>query len=74
MRKSYNLRDLDCAVCADKMERAIGKLPGVTNARVNFLTQRMSIDFAEGANTEEIMKEVVRACRKVEPDCEVLLK
>ncbi len=68
MKKVYRLKDLDCANCAAKMERSIRKLDGVNDASVNFLTQKMTVD-AEESRFEEIMDEVVKLCRKVEPDC-----
>ncbi len=72
MKKKYDLEDLDCANCAAKMEAAIKKIDGVNDAGVNFLTQKMTID-ADDARFDEIMKEVVKVCRKVEPDCRILL-
>ena len=71
MKKKFKLEDLDCANCAAKMEDAIKKIPGVNDASVSFMTQKMSID-AEDAKFEEIMKEVVTVCAKVEPDCKIL--
>ncbi|SFP76539.1 Heavy-metal-associated domain-containing protein [Oscillibacter sp. PC13] len=68
MKKRYNLTDLDCANCAAKMETAIKKLDGVKDATVSFLTQKLTID-ADDARFDDIMKEVVAVCRKVEPDC-----
>lgn len=73
MKKTFKLIDLDCANCAAKMESAIQKLPGVTEASVSFMAQKMTVE-AEDARFDEIMKEVVRVCRKVEPDCEIVLK
>ncbi len=73
MKKTFKLIDLDCANCAAKMESAIQKLPGVTSASVSFMAQKMTVE-AEDARFDEIMKEVVRVCRKVEPDCEIVLK
>ncbi len=70
MKKTYKLIDLDCANCARKMEDAIKKLPGVTDAAVNFLTQKMTI---EADDVEAVMKDVVKCCKKVEPDCEIVL-
>ena len=58
MKKKFKLEDLDCANCAAKMEDAIKKIPGVNDASVSFMTQKMSID-AEDAKFDEIMKEVV---------------
>lgn len=72
MKKKFKLQDLDCANCAAKMEDAIKKLPGVNDAAVSFLTQKMTID-AEEAQFDDIMKKVVEVCAKVEPDCRILL-
>ena len=71
MKKTYKLIDLDCANCAAKMEAAIKKLPGVTDATVSFLTQKMTI---EADDLDAIIKDVVKCIKKVEPDCEVVLK
>ena len=72
MKKVYKLRDLDCANCAAKMEANIKKIPGVTNASVNFMMQKMTIEAAE-EKFDDIMKQVVDTCRKVEPDCVILM-
>ena len=72
MRKTYKLIDLDCANCAAKMENAIQKIDGVTEASVSFLTQKLTVE-AEDSRFEEIMKQVVKACKKVEPDCVIKL-
>ncbi len=73
MKKSYKLEDLDCANCARKMEDAIKKLDGVADATVSFLTQKMTID-ADDARFDDIMQQVVKCCKKVEPDCRIILK
>ena len=72
MRKTYKLTDLDCAHCAAKMEAAIQKIDGITEASVSFLTQKLTVE-AEDSRFEEIMKQVVKACKKVEPDCVIKL-
>ena len=69
---AFKLIDLDCANCAAKMETAIQKIDGVTDASVSFLTQKMTIE-AEESRFDGIMKQVVKACKKVEPDCEIVL-
>ena len=73
MKKTFKLIDLDCANCAAKMEAAIKKLDGVADASVSFMAQKMTID-ADDARFDDIMKQVVKACKKVEPDCEIVLK
>ena len=73
MKKTFKLIDLDCANCAAKMETAIKKLDGVADASVSFMTQKMTID-ADDGQFDDIMKQVVKVCKKVEPDCEIVLK
>lgn len=72
MKKVYRLRDLDCANCAAKMENAINRLPQVESAVVSFLTQRMTVTYAEGVDEQEALQQIKKCIRKVEPDCEVL--
>lgn len=73
MRKTFKLIDLDCANCAAKMETAIKKIDGVKSATVSFMTQKMTIE-ADDERFDEIVKLAVKECKKVEPDCEVVLK
>lgn len=73
MKKRFNLTDLDCASCAAKMEQAIKKLPGVRDASVSFLTQKLTLD-ADDARFDEILQQAVKICKKVEPDCTIVLK
>lgn len=72
MKKSYQLSDLDCANCAQKMEDAIRKIEGVEAAEVSFLLQKLTLT-AEDEHFDEILKKVVKVCRKIEPDCEIKL-
>lgn len=72
MKKSYQI-EVDCAACAAKMETAIRKLEGVENASVNFLTQKLTLETAEEDQTA-LLRQVVKACKRVEPDCEVYVK
>ena len=69
MKKSYKC-EVDCANCAAKMEEAIKKIEGVIDARVNFMTQKLTLDAADEVY-EEVLKEAIKACKKVEPDCEI---
>ena len=68
----FKMVDLDCANCAAKMEAAIKKLDGVNDATVSFMMQKLTID-ADDARFDEIMQEVVKVCKKVEPDCQIQL-
>ena len=71
MKKKFKLQDLDCANCAAKMEEAIKKIDGVSDASVSFMTQKMTIE-ADDERSDAIMDEVARVCAKVEPDCKIL--
>lgn len=70
MKKTYKI-DVDCANCANKMEDAANKVDGVAAATVNFMMLKMIVDFEEGADEKKIMKQVLKACRKVEDDCDI---
>ncbi len=72
MKKVFKLQDLDCANCAAKMERAVAKIDGVTFANVSFMSQKLTIE-ADDAKFDDIMEEVVKTCKKVEPDCIIIL-
>ena len=72
MKKTYKI-EVDCANCAREMEEAAAKVEGVAEATVNFMTQKMIVKFAEGAEPESVMQNVLKACKKVEPDCEVFI-
>ncbi|MCM1194939.1 MAG: cation transporter [Corallococcus sp.] len=72
MKKVFKMEDLDCANCAAKMERAILKIDGVTFANVNFMSQRLTLEAAD-ERFDDIMKTVVKTCKKVEPDCKIVL-
>ena len=71
MKKTFKLIDLDCANCAAKMEKNIRKIDGVADATVSFMAQKMTVE-ADDDRFESIMDEVVKVCRKVEPDCEIV--
>ena len=72
MKKKFKIENLDCANCAAKMETAINKIAGVKEATVSFMTQRLVIE-ADDDRFDDIIKEVVKACKKVDADCEVLI-
>lgn len=71
MKKSFRLQNLDCAVCAAKMERAAAKVDGVISVSVAFMTQRISVE-ADDGRFDEVMNDVEKACRKIEPDCKIV--
>ncbi len=73
MKKVFKLIDLDCANCGAKMENAVKGIEGVEDCNVNFMAQKMTV-VADDASFDSIMKKAVKLCRKIEPDCEIVLK
>ena len=73
MKKTFDIEDLDCAHCAAKMEEGIRKLEGVVSVSVNFLMQKLTLE-ADDASFDKILKQAVKICRKIEPDCRVITK
>ena len=72
MKKSYKI-EVDCANCANKMEDAAKRTPGVKDATVNFMMLKMNVEFEDGQEPKAVMQEVLKNCKKVESDCEIYL-
>lgn len=70
MKKTYKI-EVDCANCANKMEISANNVDGVKSATVNFMMLKMIVEFEDGADEKKVMKQVLKACRKVEDDCEI---
>lgn len=73
MKKVYRMEGVDCAGCAAEMSENIRKIPGVADANVNVLMQKLSIELEDGCSLDEILPMAVRACKRVDPGCEILL-
>lgn len=71
MRKSFKLDEIDCANCALKLEDAIKKVDGVDDAKVNFMTQKLTLTAADD-RFADVLEDVVALVTKMEPDCEVI--
>lgn len=71
MHRVFKVQDLDCANCAAKMENAISKIDGVNSVRMNFMTQKFTLD-ADDARFNEILDKAEAACKKIEPDMVIL--
>lgn len=71
MKKTYKLQDLDCANCAAKMEDAIGRIDAVSSVRVNFMTQKLTIE-ADPDDLAAVLDEAQRICSDIEPDCVIV--
>ena len=72
MKKTYKI-EVDCANCANLMEDAARKTAGVASVVVNYMAQKMIVEFEDGQDEGQVMQNVLKACKKVEPDCEIEL-
>ena len=72
MKKTYKI-EVDCANCANKMQEAAKNTDGVKDCVVNFMTLKMIVEFEDGINEKDVMKQVLKNCKKVEDDCEIYL-
>ena len=72
MRKTFVMQELDCANCAAKMEAGIQQIDGVESASISFLTQKLTISAPED-QMDRVLKEAAKICRRIEPDCRILL-
>ncbi len=70
MKKTYKI-EVDCANCANLMEQAANKVTGVTKATVNYMMLKMAVEFEDGCDVDAVMKNILKACKKVEPDCQI---
>lgn len=73
MKKSFALDELDCAHCGAKMEEAVAKLEGVKSVNVNFIAQKITLE-ADDEVFEDVLKKACKICRKIEPDCKIVIK
>lgn len=67
MKMKCNIRGLDCANCATKLERALQEIDGVESLSINFIAEKMTMEYDE-SKKEEIMKNIEKTIRKVEPE------
>ena len=72
MKKKFKVENLDCAHCAAKMEEAIKKIPGVEDAVMNFMMQKLTLEIADDAKMEEILDKAQEAISKVSIVCEII--
>lgn len=70
MEKTWKM-NVDCANCALMMEEAVRKVKGVEHVNINAMMQKITLQLAADAVIEDVMQQVKKACRKIEPDAEI---
>lgn len=72
MTKSFKIEDLDCAVCAARLESEIALVEGVKSASVSFIMQKLTLE-AEDSVFDDVVKKVLKAAKRAEPDCRIVV-
>lgn len=72
MKKKFKVENLDCAHCAAKMEEAIKKIPGVEDAAMNFMMQKLTLEIVDDADMNDILDKAQEAITKVSIVCEIV--
>ncbi len=67
MKKSYSI-EVDCANCANVMESMVKKLDGVMGVSVNFILQKMSIEWSDEVDEKALLKAVKKTCKRIDGD------
>lgn len=70
MKKVFSLSDVDCPVCAGKIQDGVAALDGVESARVDFLVLKLTVE-ADEKDFPRLIKSIKKVVRSVEPDCDV---
>lgn len=65
MKYKYNVKNLDCAMCAKKIEEALNKDKNIENASLNYSTLKLSFDTKLESN---VLKYVNDIATSVEPN------
>lgn len=71
MKKAYKI-EVDCANCANKMEQSVQKISGITSASVNFMTQKLFVEFSEDADIPGVLNEIIKKCKKIERNFNII--
>ena len=71
LHETYLLKGLGCADCAARMEKELGKINGVAEATVDFVTQRLTMHFSDEAAGDEMLSKVTSVIRSIEPDVRI---
>lgn len=70
MKMKFKIKGIDCANCAEELERAIQKIDGVTEASLSFMTEKLVMEI-EDDRKDEVLKNLKKVVKKEEPDCTI---
>ena len=70
MKKVIKLENLDCANCGMLLERTVAKIDGVISSSVNFMAQKLIIEYDE--SNVDVIENVKKSAKKILPDVKLL--
>lgn len=71
-QKVFKVMGLDCANCASKIEKEIKRVDGVENATVNFVTNKLILEFSEKHRMKEITEAAIKIAKSLESGIEII--
>ena len=70
MKIKFKIKGLDCANCANQLEREIQKIDGIISASISFMSERMTIEL-DNVSKEELINNLKKIIKKEEPDVSI---
>ena len=70
MKKVIKLENLDCANCGMLLERTIAKVDGVISCNVNFMAQKLIVEYNE--NIADVFENIKKSAKRILPDVSLL--
>ena len=67
MKKIFKIKGLDCANCAVQLENEINKLEEIENVVINFITEKMTIEYNTD-DEKDLIKRIKKIVKREEPD------
>ena len=63
----FKIKNLDCANCANELERVLQKVDNIENVSISFMTQKLTFECTE-ENKEQALEKIKKVIKKEEPD------
>ncbi|MBQ4506325.1 MAG: cation transporter [Firmicutes bacterium] len=72
MRKTFEVKGIDCPNCAARLERNIQKIKGCEDAVVSYATMKLTLE-ADDEKFDKVLEEACALTKKLEPEWEIVL-
>lgn len=58
-KETLNITGMTCAACAQRVEKAVAKIDGVTSSQVNFATEKLSVEYDSEKASPTLFKDAI---------------